>query len=191
MAMTKKYISRKGKESWPCTRCAKLKRRDEYARDGYYADGIRRYYAYCKVCKAKQSRKWYETNIEITKKRACKQSCNVYKEKGSAYRKHRVSNRAYQQTDKYKKWYFKNKLKKYNLTVEKYNEIFVRQNGQCAICFVNLDDIPSKQRHIDHAEIAGVRGILCAKCNHAIGLFKHKTHIIKRAAEYLEIFGRE
>ena len=104
---------------------------------------------------------------------------------------HKRSYAKYLKTDKYKQWYFKNKLKKYNLTIEKYEEIFVRQNGQCAICFIKLKDIPSKQRHIDHGEIAGVRGILCMNCNQAIGLLRHKPETIRRAAEYLEIFGHD
>jgi hypothetical protein len=54
--------------------------------------------------------------------------------------------------------------RKYNLSPEEYGQIFLRQDGRCAICG------RAKPLQVDHDHTTGkIRGLLCATCNLAIG----------------------
>ena len=70
---------------------------------------------------------------------------------------------------------------KYGLTKAQWTDIWNRQNRACAIC-KTLDAV----WHTDHDhETGAVRGILCAQCNHAIGLFGDDVKVLRNAIEYL------
>lgn len=68
------------------------------------------------------------------------------------------------------------------------------QQFQCAICLVKLNP-SSRFAHADHCHrTKQPRGILCSKCNTAIGLLQENQTIIQRAAQYLEqptLFARQ
>jgi hypothetical protein len=66
-----------------------------------------------------------------------------------------------------------------------YKAIFAAQNGACAIC----QGRPKAGRSldIDHCHTSGkVRGLLCGKCNKAIGGFADNPELLRTAADYLE-----
>lgn len=85
----------------------------------------------------------------------------------------------------------KEKLKRYNLTIEQYDEISAAQNNVCAICH-----FPETNKHqsgttkdlaVDHCHKTGkVRGLLCFRCNVAIGKMRDSVDILKSAISYLE-----
>ena len=76
-------------------------------------------------------------------------------------------------------------LKKYNLTLEDYNNLFLLQKGSCAICKTHQSEL-NKRLFVDHChKTSKVRGLLCSKCNHAIGLLNENRQIIVSAAEYV------
>jgi len=78
-------------------------------------------------------------------------------------------------------WWLK---KKYGLTLAEYNQIHERQQGACAICLKSL--LPGLT-HVDHDHNTGrVRGLLCRRCNRAIGLLYDDLLILRHAIEYLE-----
>jgi hypothetical protein len=77
----------------------------------------------------------------------------------------------------------------YGLNLEKYEEILKVQNGKCKICPTVLDSsckalIPC----VDHAhdETRKVRGLLCTRCNLAIGQFNDSTELLEKAIQYLK-----
>lgn len=80
--------------------------------------------------------------------------------------------------------------KKYDLTLEEYDEIFKEQKGLCAICNSEGFAIARNQRQmivIDHCHSSGkVRGLLCHNCNRALGLFQDNVENLKNAIRYLE-----
>ena len=73
----------------------------------------------------------------------------------------------------------------YGMTLEDYNKILLFQGGVCKIC--GLTDESGRRLNVDHCHKTGVvRGLLCRKCNTAIGLFRDDPTIIRMAAQYLE-----
>jgi len=84
-------------------------------------------------------------------------------------------------------------LKFYNLTWENYVKILEQQEYLCAICGKQLV-VPGQGEYngndtavVDHNHETGVvRGILCRKCNKALGGFGDDISIIKKAFNYLE-----
>jgi len=75
---------------------------------------------------------------------------------------------------------------KYNITVEDFSILLEEQNFSCKICKTNQNDL-KKTLAVDHDHTTGkVRGLLCHKCNSALGLFKDSTESLKRAIQYLE-----
>lgn len=74
---------------------------------------------------------------------------------------------------------------RYGITPAEYDAIKDRQGGACAICGV----IP-KLLFIDHSHTKGkVRGLLCHRCNTALGFFGDNITRIRRAIEYLRADG--
>lgn len=82
---------------------------------------------------------------------------------------------------------FKSKLKRlYGITPEDYYTLFVNQNGQCNICGIHQAELKNRL-DTDHCHITGkVRGLLCHKCNKALGLFKDSSEILEKASKYLK-----
>jgi hypothetical protein len=89
---------------------------------------------------------------------------------------------------------------KYGLSWEEYEQKFLEQDGTCAICKCSLQLFTFEARtkletaHVDHSHSSGkVRGLLCARCNSGLGLFRDNEVILKNATEYLkkynEMFG--
>jgi len=70
----------------------------------------------------------------------------------------------------------------YGLTPEEYESLAASQGYKCAICKCPFDGT----EHLDHDHSSGwVRGILCNKCNPAIGLFDEDIVRMQEAIEYL------
>lgn len=87
-----------------------------------------------------------------------------------------------------KKWAYD--LKRiYNITVEQYNEIVVRQNGVCAICLQpNREKQNEKEKRlcVDHSHKTGNnRGLLCGHCNKGLGQFSDSPILLEKALKYL------
>jgi len=77
----------------------------------------------------------------------------------------------------------------YGITLDEYNYIFEKQNGKCAICGIDKP-MGIGCFHVDHDHITKeVRGLLCQKCNMAIGLFRDNSNLLRVAADYLDSFG--
>jgi len=76
----------------------------------------------------------------------------------------------------------------YGLTPEQYDALLAEQDGKCAIC--RTDDWPGKGPHVDHEHETGkVRGLLCGKCNVALGNMDDDPARLRAAADYLERTG--
>lgn len=80
-------------------------------------------------------------------------------------------------------------LRTYGITADQYYELLDEQDGTCALCkssIVNNERITSNKLFIDHCHSSGkVRGLLCSKCNHGLGLFNDDVSLLQSAIEYL------
>jgi len=135
-----------------------VRRQKEYHRKYYEANKDRVY---------EKSRNWWKKNPERRR-----DSARKWRDKNKD--KVRQSSLA---------WYYRNRHHAYGLTDIDYAEMFVGQNGVCAIC----GRPPKKKRlFVDHDHDSGrVRGLLCWRCNTAIGLLHDDTDTIKSAINYL------
>jgi hypothetical protein len=78
----------------------------------------------------------------------------------------------------------------YGLTVEQYDCLLVDQAGVCAICGQPERETGRggavKRLAVDHDHHSGrVRGLLCTKCNTAIGSLRHDPARLLAAVAYL------
>ena len=68
--------------------------------------------------------------------------------------------------------------KEFGISLDDYEELLVKQNGVCAICFQPETAVHAKAKRVqnlavDHNHENGkVRGLLCSTCNTALGLLK-------------------
>lgn len=77
--------------------------------------------------------------------------------------------------------------KKYGITIEDYNNLFIKQNGKCAICKSSFTGRGSPIFDVDHCHETGiVRGLLCVKCNLGLGSFKDNIDALSEAINYLK-----
>jgi hypothetical protein len=68
---------------------------------------------------------------------------------------------------------------RYGLTESEFDNI---KSFGCNVCG-STEDL-----HLDHNHKTGkVRGCLCAKCNHALGLMKDNPMLIRKLADYVEV----
>lgn len=141
-----------------CTKC-----KNDVPLNGYYKnknnkDGLD--YS-CKSCRKSSFSKYHSDNLESRKE---------YQQKW------RDSNK-----EKIKESFIKYR---YKVTIEEVNSIFENQGMCCAICGT---DTPTKKGWcIDHCHNTGlVRGVLCSKCNTAIGLLDENIDTMTSAIEYI------
>lgn len=69
----------------------------------------------------------------------------------------------------------------YGLTLEEYEDMYLAVAGHCQICGRHKD-----QLHVDHNHDTGeVRGLLCNRCNTALGLLQDSPELIARSLQYI------
>jgi hypothetical protein len=75
--------------------------------------------------------------------------------------------------------------RRYGLSTQEYNALFVAQGSKCAICRSTKPGV--FDWHVDHDHKTGkVRGILCKMCNWMLGAACDATSTLRAAAFYLE-----
>lgn len=155
-----------------CIKCKLEKSEDSFSKDASSKDTL---CYYCKECSAVSNKKW----------------CIKNKDRITSYEKERYKDNPD---------YYRNQCLKYNygITPEQYASLWDKQNGKCAICLKEETVIrKGKLRWLsvdhDHSCCPSIkscgkciRGLLCQRCNHALGQFKDDLGNLKRAIEYLE-----
>jgi hypothetical protein len=118
--------------------------------------------------------------------------------KTDAQRRYRENNRE-KKRQSGRDWYRKQGLdvkrrmllkKWYGITIEDYADLLEKQNGLCAICGENRNPVHKNGTEwslcVDHNHDTGkVRGLLCGKCNTAIGMMDDRLDLVLKAADYL------
>lgn len=83
----------------------------------------------------------------------------------------------------------------YGITIEYYEAMLQAQGGTCAICNEKEPGLtPSgkaKLLAVDHDHETGrVRGLLCSRCNQALGGMRESKVLIRRMLKYLKTHGK-
>jgi hypothetical protein len=79
-----------------------------------------------------------------------------------------------------------NKENRYGLKHGEYNVLFEAQNGVCSVCKKVQDSKKTKRLFIDHNHITGkVRGLICNKCNVALGMVGDSVERLEMLISYL------
>lgn len=143
-----------------CSKCGEAKPVDEFHRNGRNKDGRN---ARCKTCANMSSKAWREANTE---------------------RDQLNTERWNEANPDYKR---RNQLqRKYGITVEQYDDLLTAQNGLCGCCETNKPGGRWGTFHVDHChESNEIRGLLCNRCNTAIGLFGDTADGVSKALKYL------
>ena len=75
-------------------------------------------------------------------------------------------------------------LRKYGITADEYRAMLAEQNGVCAICHQPCQT--NEMLSVDHDHQTGrIRGLLCRKCNRAIGMLGDSPRLLVEALKYL------
>lgn len=94
-----------------------------------------------------------------------------------------------------RKTWRQSQLSKYNISEEEYLALEAQQGGRCKICGTEDPGGSVRRWHIDHdhnccppGRSCGrcIRGLLCSRCNRAIGWFKDDPGLLASALAYLE-----
>lgn len=180
-----------------CIKCHQIKGMNCFRKSqGYYRNK-------CKDCSKKETYNWRDSNKNsyraIAKKSYQKNKEQILEIMKDKYKnldpeiKNEIIDKAMKNAkaniDRVRKASRKNFLmKKYNLTVEEHENMIKAQDGKCAIC----KEIPKTSKSnltgycVDHCHKTGkVRGILCDRCNLALGYLKDDIEILNNAIKYL------
>ena len=79
------------------------------------------------------------------------------------------------------------RLKKlYGLTVKEYEELYAESQGKCQSCGIKEEEL-TRRLAVDHCHNTGkVRGLLCGKCNTALGQLNDNLDTISALYSYLK-----
>lgn len=131
-------------------------------------------------CDADQD--WSKSNFYWKEARVCSVERREYMREWQ--KRSRAANREY---------YLDSDLRKrYGITLQWYQEQLAKQDGKCAIC-KQAETVVIKGKLImmpvDHCHETGkTRGLLCTKCNRALGLFGDDIDRLRAAVTYLESY---
>ncbi len=156
-----------------CKQCGELKSLGDFYAEKSGRGGKR---PECKACTAARRKEWYRHNREreIARVRMWQQA-NPERLKASRQRNRATRNR------KMREIHLRNK---FGLTPDEYERILDQQAGVCALC--EYPPTPGISLHVDHDHATGeIRGLLCVRCNNALGLFREDPDLLKRAARYV------
>ena len=164
------------------------------------AEKSKKYRQEHKLEKSKRDKKYREENKEYYKEykrkyyQGHKEKHKKYKQQYYKKNKKRISESVKKYRQEHTKEARENNIRNnYGINGKQYDEIFKKQNGKCAIC-LKLEQVKHKsgtlsQLSIDHDHKTGkTRGLLCRRCNTALGLLQDDLLLLKQAVKYLESF---
>ncbi len=159
-----------------CIKCGELKPIDLFYAQAGMRDGHRND---CKSCMRSRHRAWYQGNRE-------KSIASVQRwrednpEKYQAWLKRNREENKEKRREQSRRTHLK---RAYGLTQNMFEALVLAQLGKCAIC----GSLEAPNLHVDHDHRTNkVRGLLCGKCNKAIGLLDDDPDRLMTARGYLK-----
>lgn len=154
-----------------CTKCGESKGRAEFYAAKGTVDGLR---GDCKACHAVRAKAWYAANRERVIEKA-KRWQRENPERVRAYRRERNATR----TREIREGHLR---RTFGMTLRDYDAMLAAQGGRCAIC--GVEPANGESFHVDHLGDE-VRGILCVRCNNALGQLRETSELAEVAVDYL------
>lgn len=144
-----------------CTKCKRTKNLSCFYNSSSSPDGKK---GTCKLCCSRMEKSWRDRNRERINKNN---------------REWRKKNKE-QHNRNVRSSYLK---RRYGLSLEEYESMLSSQGNSCAVC---SGQSQYEMFDVDHCHETGkVRGLLCRKCNTALGLFRDSVDVLQRAIDYL------
>jgi hypothetical protein len=79
----------------------------------------------------------------------------------------------------------------FGITTDFFYEMLKRQDGRCGICGTK-NPAPHKRFSVDHCHQTGaIRGLLCCRCNRAMGMFQDRPQFLEKAVAWLKTVTSE
>ena len=146
-----------------CNDCGESKPLDEFHRNVRKKDG---HNLICKACANARTRGWRKAHPERAEKNRA--DTRRWNEENPDYRRRQMLQ------------------SKYGIAPEQYDALLSVQDGRCACCGTNEAGGQWGTFHVDHCHDTGrIRGLLCNRCNTAIGLFGDTVEGVDMAAAYM------
>jgi len=154
-----------------CRKCSRHEGEVAFGRDSGTKSGYR---SVCKICTSAYAFAHRRKNLEHVRMRDV-----------AARKRRHEKPQNFEKTRSKRVAYFL--MKKYEVTVNQYNDQFLIQKGLCFIC--NKSEYP-RLLCVDHCHLTSkIRGLLCSKCNLGLGNFCDNTDLLVKAIQYLEAKG--
>lgn len=150
-----------------CTRCKEFKPLDQFNKDKKTKSGLT---YHCKSCVSH----YCKTRNGVVDRAAINTQARVWKKANP----HKVRAQQIKQN--------------FGLSYDDYISLLEKQHHSCAICKTSLLPFGSVNQtdiiaNVDHCHTTGkIRGLLCRKCNTALGLLNDNVDVIVAAATYLK-----
>ena len=158
-----------------CTKCGVRQPLENFYKAAGTRDGLR---GDCKACfKARAKARYPQVREQAIARAKQWRVDNI-----DRYRENQRRMRATPQAKRKSREYHLGRT--FGLTIEEYEAMLAAQGGVCAIC-----ERPPRadiSLHVDHDHDTGaVRGLVCFRCNNALGDFNDDPSLVARAAAYL------
>ena len=149
-----------------CTKCKKEKDTGEFNKDKQKKDGL---CLWCVDCRIASQKSYYTRHAS-----EIKETVQEWREADSKRNKESYRN------------------SRYNLDPGQYDSMLENQGNACPVCTLEFSEDNKPHVDHDHACCSGsmtcgkcVRGLLCHKCNKALGFFADNVESLQRAIQYL------
>lgn len=148
-----------------CSSCKTIKPISEFYKDTHMTTG---YKSMCKPCNYEITKAWRNSHRDVI---------------NAGDRKRRINNL----DEMHKKDRKKNLKQNFNITLEDYNFMLIKQDYKCAICGSKSSGRKDHTNfNVDHNHLTGkIRGLLCGPCNILLGNANDSPQIIQSAITYL------
>lgn len=159
-----------------CLRCETRKPLDQFCNHKWKNDGLN---IYCRTC-VKERTAEKACTVSVSEKKCTR--CKQIKPISEFYNNKRHVTGFIAHCRDCSRWITLKTV--YGITKGWYESTLIAQKGVCAICKTpSVDSL-----HVDHNHANGnVRGLLCSKCNMAIGLISENVESLESAIKYLSI----
>jgi hypothetical protein len=160
-----------------CKVCGELKPLDDFYRHDACKDGHR---PECKACNLAEKARRHAADPEPARERT-----RAWREVPENRERTKANQARYRDDGRKAISNRRSHLKrKYGITLEDYEAKLVEQGGVCGIC--GREPRPDISLHVDHDHGSGaLRGLLCFRCNQAIGSLGEDPYLLDAAAAYL------